>query len=246
MAPLIVEIHGGSSVLALREEGMKHALRSTAEACASEGSGFAERAVWWDHERRIHSRDSPEGPGHVEEDQVRVVTFSLYAGRWQGDLVRPLLLGNQATLSSSWCAAVETQAQDTPVKGTLHVSVGRRSRDWPKLGTGSKAFESLRSHPRQSVSSSEKMRHLGTKRRDIQRAKHMRGAPGGSSGHDAGMLLTCTSLRLKAAIRKKISVPALAREQEEKGPGMVPAPKLQGPQPNVRVYMSMLAKRRGV
>ena len=53
-------------------------------------------------------------------------------------------------------------------------------------------------------------------------------------GHDAGMLLTCTSLRLKAAIRKKISVPALAREQEEKGPGMVPAPKLQGPQPNVR------------
>ena len=70
MAPLIVEIHGGSSVLALREEGMKHALRRTAEACASEGSGFAERAVWWDHERRIHSRDSPEGPGHVEEDQV--------------------------------------------------------------------------------------------------------------------------------------------------------------------------------
>ena len=91
MAPLIVEIHGGSSVLALREEGMKHALRSTAEACASEGSGFAERAVWWDHERRIHSRDGPEGPGHAEEVSGSSLTFSLYAGRWQGNLVQPLI-----------------------------------------------------------------------------------------------------------------------------------------------------------
>ena len=91
MAPLIVEIRGDSSVLALREEGMKHALRSTAEARASEGPGFIERAGWREHECGIHSRDGPEGPGHAEEVSGSSLTFSLYAGRWQGDLVQPLI-----------------------------------------------------------------------------------------------------------------------------------------------------------
>ena len=58
-----------------------------AEAHASEGPGLTERAVWRDHERGIHSRDAPERPKHAEEVSGSSVTFSLYAGGRQSDLV---------------------------------------------------------------------------------------------------------------------------------------------------------------
>ena len=60
-------------------------------ACAREGPGFIERAGWREHERGIHSRDGPEGPGHAEEVSGSSLTFSLYAGGRQGDLVRRLI-----------------------------------------------------------------------------------------------------------------------------------------------------------
>ena len=82
-------------MLALRGEGMKQRSEAPIEAHASEGPGSTERAVWRDHECGIHSRDGPERPEHAEEVSGSCVTFSLYAGGRQSNLVRWLIAWHQ-------------------------------------------------------------------------------------------------------------------------------------------------------